>query len=200
MKIKRNIKRINTIIKNDSNQSTKLRSTGRGKYVFPFCDEIPPDIYFSEIKDARNTLTKSGKDAVEVFYVMRNASICSQVVNGINPNEEKKKLYYVRQIYPIDTEYYEHFEDAMSDALQLDGEAFDLNDIIGVTELVSLSYKFSQSIGGFDDRKPWTVDDFAISKEYEEDCGEYGEDIYNEESYNESYFDEYCDENCEGYI
>ncbi len=159
MFIKRNIKKI----KGDSNrnkfQSPKLRSTGRGKYVFPKYPYIPAGKYFSKITDARRIITQSNRDAIEVFYEIKNATICYQIANGILPEDTEIETYYIKQVYPIGTQYYEDFIDSVDEFLEIGGDMFGLEDAIGVTELVSLAYSNS-NVGGFHGRCPFEMDDF----------------------------------------
>lgn len=161
MYIKRNVKKIPVNNTGFHSQSQKLKSTGLGKYRYPTCDMVPSGIYFSEITSVKNTTTNNGKPAIDVTYVIRNASICRDIVNGILPENVEKKLYYIKQRYHENTTHYESFVDAMSQALGLkENEEFDIDNTVGLTELISLSYCTSNSLGSIDARKPFSSDDF----------------------------------------
>ncbi len=149
-----------------------LKSTGRSKYNFPRYGEIPAGNYFSTIMDARFMTTSSGKESVEVCYKMIDAVFCYKYVNGILPVDAKPKKHYVKQVYPLDSVYYDAFTDKMGKALNKVN--FHIDEIIGITEYISLAYDNSNSnIGGIKDRKPCTLDDFIQADDQDEEAEEW---------------------------
>lgn len=156
--------------------SSKLKRNGYGKYKFPIYDEIPSANYFSKVTDIRNTTTKAGKEAIEVFYKIKDGITCYKIANGILPEDTKNESYYIKQVYPKDSQYYEDFVNAMCEALDVD--ECDYEDIIGVTEYISIYYDKSD-IGGIKERIPYVWEDFIKPK----DDDEMIDDEYNEYDY-----------------
>lgn len=148
-----NINRNSTMKRN----SPSLTSNGYSKYRFPVYDEVPSGQYFSKVKSAEYTTTKAGKPAIEVRYIMKDFNTCYKIYKGFVPENEKNPPFYIKQRYPQNTQYYEAFVDSMSEALEK--ESFALNEVIGVTEYVVLSYDKSD-IGGFSERYPFDEEDF----------------------------------------
>ncbi len=162
--IKRNIKKkkqnkteLEPKTKINNKNENRLRSTGYSKYKFPFYDEIPAGNYFSEIKYARFMTTSTGKTALEVGYKFMDAIMCYKKVNGKLPKDTKIDSYYIKQVYPENSLFYEAFVDSMADAL--DADNFEIDDVIGITEYISLAYDKSD-IGGFKQRMPFDIEDF----------------------------------------
>ena len=157
MYTKRNIKKSQTKPSKGTSQASTLISTGKSKYVFPTYPDIQSGYYFSKIDEAKPTKTKSGDDAIEVFYEIKNGVTCYQIANGMLPKDTEIETYYIKQVYPTGTQYYEQLVDSMAEALG--NRKFYVEDIIGVTEYVSLSYNNS-NIGGFNERYPFEMEDF----------------------------------------
>ncbi len=189
MYIKRNIK-ARTTHQNSmtvKSQQPKLVSLGLGHYVFPKCDEVPPGVYYSQIKHAEHSTTRAGDPAVEVYYVMRDARNCKAVMNGWPTEKTNSKKYCIKQVYPKGTRYYKEFTDSMAAALGIKRNVpFDIEDTIGQTEMVKLAYNIGLDIGGFDWRYPFEQEDFI---EYPEET-EVEEQETDEQS---SCGDTYCD-------
>ena len=139
-----------------------FKSKGLGKYKYPNCYEIPAGKYFSKITDVRFSKTQTGKDAVEVFYEIKDGKTCYEIANGIIPNDTENKPYYIKQKYIEGTKYHDEFTDSMAEALE--EYTFKVDKVIGVTEFITLSYDKSD-IGGFSDRTPLEWDDFIISNQ-----------------------------------
>lgn len=152
MKIKRNVKKFNNSNSKGCTQGTKLKSLGLGKYEFPTYNKVPGGEYFSEIKEARRTVSAKGKETIEVYYKIEDASTIYKIANGSLPATTKVDAYYIKQSYPIDTTYCDEFIDSMAEALGYD--EFDIKDVVGVTEHVKLSYG-SGNMGGFSKRIPF---------------------------------------------
>lgn len=144
----------------------RFKSNGLGKYKFPIYDEVPAGNYFSKVKAVNQTTTKSGKEAVEVFYEIKDGATCYKIANGILPDDAENKSYYIKQVYPEGTTYHERFVDSMAEALSKDD--FDYGETVGITEYNTLSYDKSD-IGGFSDRSPFEWDDFIIQETEDED-------------------------------
>lgn len=130
--------------------SSKLKSNGWGKYKYPIYGEVPPGWYVSEIMDYNETTTKSGKPTIEVYYKIEPQAQYYNRVNGLSKENDKIDNYYIKQSYPEGTQFRDEFVDSMCDALGKD--EFELEEIIGITERVSLSYKDYSNFGGFGQR------------------------------------------------
>lgn len=148
-----NIKRNSTIKRNPPS----LTSKGYGKYKFPVCDEVPSGKYFSEVTSAEYITTNAGKPAIEVRYILKDFVTCYKIYNELVPKNEKNPHFYIKQRYPENSQYYDAFVDSMSESLEK--ENFTLDDVIGVTECVKLSYDKSD-LGGFSERFPFDEEDF----------------------------------------
>lgn len=173
--IKRNIKKFNT--NGNIHQGIYVKSSGKGIYQFPYCGTVPGGIYFSEIKSVTMSKTRNGDAAIEVCYAMRNAYACEREVNGLPLCGVDDKMYYIKQKYPKGTQYCYDFIDAMAKTLNIKaGITFNMNNIVGVTELVKLEYG-SSSIGGFTGRKPFEKEDFYDPSLHEEDEEEIVEQV-----------------------
>ena len=189
MEISRNIKKL-TPKTTQTNYATPPgdKKHRLGKYRFPMIDEVPSGYYMSRIMHARNVRTKSGKDAVELFYKMLPLNYCYQIVNNIIPEDPKIKPFFVRQRYPKDSMYYEEFEYAMFEALDADADyELDLNDIIGLEERINLTYASDTAFGGIKDRVVCSMDDLVNEQDEEEithtDEDEYAYDEYDDDGY-----------------
>lgn len=147
--IKRNIKvgqKINP--QNNRNKPFTIASGGLGKYDYPHCDKVPAGLYFSEIMKAEVADTSRGNEALKVYYkLIRQIDFYNMAIGKIDSS--KCKCFYVIQSYPLGTQFYEAFAQAMEEAL--DDTDIELEDIKGVTERVSLGYGKSD-IGGFNGR------------------------------------------------
>ncbi len=161
----------------------EMSGTGLGLYRLPRCGEMPPGNYYSEVIHATYVTTKAGDKAVKVYYTLMDAIDCYQVANNIRPADTVIKKHYVIQVYPYGSTPYLDFTDSMAEALGLGyGVSFSLEDIIGVTEYVTLSFTSKGGIGGFDSRAPFKWSDFKrLSKNQtvsddEDEPGDYEED------------------------
>ena len=173
--IKRNVK-MNPIVKKENKINPivtknphRLKSNGFSKYKFPVYEEVPSAKYFSKITDAKYTVTKSGKDAVEILYEIKDGVTCYKIANGILPDDTQNNPYYIKQVYPEGSQYYNNFVDSMAEAL--DKNDFELDEVIGVTEYTTLSYDKSD-IGGFSERVPFEWDDFIVLTSQNDDVTE----------------------------
>ena len=122
------------------------------KYVIPRKCMIPSGKYVSVVMYAYLTLTNSGKDAIAVYYKIRQAP------PQPDSNKNKKfsrKTYYIRQLYPDGTKSFNEFLNSMDEALGT--KSYTLKDTVGVTEYVTLSYYRKNSIGRYSKRTPITL-------------------------------------------
>ena len=201
LELKRNIVNrhgVNTLTPK-SNNSGVLKSSGLGKYKYPTCDIVPPNTYFSKVKKVENVILKSGKKALRVYYILKDFIKCHKMVNELIPADTHIEKYYIKQDYPLGTQYYETFLDSMDEALNKGGIGFSIEEIIGITEYVTLAYG-KCDIGGFTHRRPFVYDDFvalyqsSISsyEEIEEDeyVDEHQELLHDEDAE----FDDYLDD------
>ncbi len=184
MYIKRNIKKINSNSATNIPQRKTLKSNGRSKYKLPSYSDVPSGNYFSEIVYAGFTTTGKGKPAIEVHYKMISSAAAYKKANGIPLDEKDSKVYYVKQIYPEGTEFYDSFIDSMDEALGCDGEEFDIEEVVGVTEYVSIGYDAGCDIGGIKRRDPCDFEDFIKEEEPDEESeDEYEDEYYAEPGY-----------------
>lgn len=137
------------------------KKLGFGKYRLPYIDEVPADWYCSEIVHIEETFTRAGDEAIAVFYNVAKFSDVYRKVNGLRKSGEKMKVFYIKQIYPINSDPHRQFLESMYDALDLDYEDdIDLGDCIGVEEAISLAYGSVSGIGGIQKRCPIDEDYF----------------------------------------
>lgn len=184
MYIKRNIKKRTTGQSANTTQHQSLRSTGQSKYKLPIYSDVPPGNYFSEIVYAGFTTTSKGKPAIEVHYKMISSAAAYKKANGIPLDEKDSKVYHVKQIYPEGTEFYHSFIDSMDEALAREGEEFTLDEVVGVTEYVSIGYDEGCDIGGIKRRHPCDFEDFIKEEEPDEESeDEYEDEYYVEPGY-----------------
>ena len=120
---------------------------------------------------------------------MKDGITSWKIANGFLPPDTINKSFYVKQIYPVGTSYYEDFVDSMSESLgYYDGEEFTLEEIIGRTEYVNIAYdSYNSDLGGIKGRCPMSWKEFiqlntkkktAVS--YEEDCEESTAEVAND--------------------
>lgn len=148
--------KVEPIVKNNPHI---FKSNGLGKYKYPNCYEIPAGKYFSKVTNVKFSQTRTGEEAIDVYYEIRDGKTCYDIANGIIPADTKNDPYYIKQKYPETSKYYDMFVDSMSEALEK--EEFEYEEVIGVTEFVKLEYDKSD-IGGFTERTPLEWDDFII--------------------------------------
>ncbi len=152
-----------------TNNSSKLKANGLGKYRYPIYGDIPGGWYVSKITDAKMGTTRKGKSSIEVYYEIEPVSQCYKRMNDLLKDNYKDERYYIKQSYPEDTQFYDDFADAMADALGKD--AFDLSETIGVTEQIQLTYNNYNNFGGIDGREPIKYEDYIKTDEPKDgDC------------------------------
>ena len=188
MKIQRKARNIVRPCTTSNTKTSQNKKLGYGKYRLPNIDDVPADQYYSMIVHIENTTTsRSNKKAVAVYYDIAKFSDVYRKVNKFFKEGEKVKELYIKQIYPLSSDSYILFLEAMHDALNVSYEEdIDLNDCIGVTECISLGYSNFSPIGGIQQRYPWEYGDFKYLYEEENstvassddgiglECDEYG--------------------------
>lgn len=153
--VKRNIKKTASSQTEPIAEMPNLfRSEGLSRYKYPNYDEVPAGYYFSKIEKVKPVTTKAGKPAYEVYYLLREGVTCYNIIKGNLPVDTDIKTYYIKQSYPMDTQYFFDFIDAMAVALDIGNKEFFIDDIVGVEEYVTLEYGRSD-IGGFTKREPF---------------------------------------------
>ena len=184
------IKRKNTMVKNENgvinNTLPKSRKLGYGEYILPQCDDVPSGKYYSRITNVER-ITSKGKPGISVCYKMIKFQDAYQKLNNIYKINKDPTIYKIRQIYPFDSQAYDRFLEAMYEALELDyKEDIALEDIIGITEVIGISYSKHSDIGGISTRTPWDEESFVylynknnapnppIDNYYDVEYGEYG--------------------------
>ena len=162
MKIQRKTK---NIVTSPTTLETKLpqnKKLGYGKYRFPNIDVVPADQYYSIIEHIEDTVTaRSNKKAIVVYYDIAKFSDVYRKANKLFKNGEKLKKLYIKQVYPLDSDAYRLFLEAMYDALNLSYEEdIALMDCVGQTECIFIGYTSSTGVGGIQKRYPWNDEDF----------------------------------------
>lgn len=156
--VKRNMSAIQP---NNSNKLPTSKKLGFSKYVLPKVDIIPGGNYYAMIDRAEKSLTWKKEEAITVYYRISPCPEVYKKVNNLLPKGTKITIYYIRQVYPIGSSYYDTFITAMYNEL---GKSYDedieLDEIIGLTELIILSYEKLNGIGGISQRCYYTDEDF----------------------------------------
>ncbi|MBQ4528303.1 MAG: hypothetical protein II998_09540 [Clostridia bacterium] len=134
-----------------SKTSFKLTRKKANNFNLPYPNQVPAGDYISRVVSAKETITKSGNDAIEVCYEIKEASICEKILNGKLSSNTNIPTYNIRQIYPLGTSFFDNYCEAMAEAVGID--EMDLDDTIGVTEHVTLDYG-NATIGGYIGRHP----------------------------------------------
>ena len=185
MIIKRKATQIPTGATSANNKLPQTGNLGYGKYRLPLEADVPPDQYYSEIVHIENTTTRSDKEAIAVYYKITKFSDVFKKANNLLKKGEKLKIYYIKQIYPIDSEAYLDFIESMYEALELPYDVqIDMDQCVGVTEDISLGYTSRSGIGGINARRYWEDDDFIALYQYQ----------YGDSSYPSVEYDEYGNE------
>ncbi len=161
------------------------KTLGFSDYRLPYVDTIPADQYYSKIVHIEATLTRSGKKAIAVYYKIIKFSDMYQKVNKLSDRETK--ILHIKQIYPLDSQPYVDFLQAMHDILGIAYEdELDIEQVINITEAIKISYSSSSGIGGISSRMYWNRKGFiklyqdkiattsAINDHYDVEYDEYG--------------------------
>ena len=124
-------------------KSVPLKRVTKTDFEFIFKNNVPAGKYESIIEKLKEVTTKRGFPAVEVCYELKSLGGTSS------------QTYKVKQVYPEGTEYYGDFVKAMEDAINAsDDQEISFDDLIGVTEKVTVMYPNNGNWGTFTDRKP----------------------------------------------
>lgn len=158
----RNIKKVNANKRSMSKiHSNSIKSNGWGKFKFPIQDEVPEDRYVSRIMNVQETVTRKGEQAIAVFYKLESVVQCYKRVRNLLPDDYKKTYYHIKQVYPKEGQFFEDFSDAMSlELFGIEGCEFNIEDIIGIEEIIELSYTAYSKIGGISKRNPVNYEAF----------------------------------------
>ena len=134
---------------------------GWSKYILPTEDIVPADRYFSKIMHIERTNTYLKEEAFAVYYSIAKFSDVYKKVNNLFEHNEKPNVLYIKQIYPLESDRYCAFMEAMYDALELDDdEEIPMDRCIGITENILIGYRSGSGIGGITDRCRWSKEDF----------------------------------------
>lgn len=160
-KIRRNIRKINTQSASTNsntyanNEPIMLQSDGLGKYTFPVEEDVPTGYYISKIVSAESCLTRSGDQAIEVFYEIEPFRQYINRVKGLAEENFCDIHHYIKQKYPLNREHFKRFVDAMARALDKDiGVGFLAEKVVGVEEYIHIEYPDGQHFGCITDRAP----------------------------------------------
>lgn len=119
-----------------------LIATKPKQYDYPVVKNVKPGEYIAKIDRCEFANTKRGVPALVVSYTLES----------YNDSDEK---HFIKQSYPKDSRPLEHFNIAMTKALNLEeGEEYEPDDCIGVKEKVTLTYKDEDGFGNFSKREP----------------------------------------------
>ena len=160
------VSNISTDVSTPSNTLAR-KKPGWSQYVFPREDTVPPDSYYSEIVKIENTITYSKEKAIAVYYKIAKFSDVYKKANHLSEKNEKLKILYIKQVYPINSDAYDRFIDTMYEELGLnDDENITVDDCIGLTEAISIGYISRSGIGSIMDRCYW--DEECFVEQYQE--------------------------------
>ena len=163
------MKKMKTIIKrnigvrqeSDSRKLPTSKKLGFSKYVLPKIDDVPAGHYYSRIENVENSMTWRKEKAITVYYRISPRVEIYKKANNLLPKGTKVRRYFIRQVYPIGSSYYDTFITAMYDDLGKSyDEDIDFDEIIGLTELIILSYEKPDGIGGISQRCYYEDEDF----------------------------------------
>ena len=190
--VKRNIY---TSRASNSNKLPTSKNMGFSKYVLPKVDTVPGGHYYSIIKKVENSLTWKKEKAITVYYRISPCPEVYKKVNNLLPEGTKITRYYIRQVYPIGSSYYDTFITAMYEELgQSYDEDIEFDEIVGLTELIILSYEKLDGIGGISERCYYKDEDFIdarYSNNLDDEVCEDGEDcIETPQNSSDKYIDE----------
>lgn len=148
-------------------------------YKFPKYDAVPKGVYHSEIKSAKGIISKTGKPSIEICYIFKEGYTYCDMIQGYLEEDTPIKTYYIKQVYSEDTKRHRELGAAMAKALNIKNESenITLDKIIGVTELVELSYDLDSDFGQIVARKPFYEEEWIAAAATAED-----EDIVEEDS------------------
>ena len=167
--IQRNIKR-NQIVKKSAGVSSlaitgksphKFKSNGYGKFKYPTYEEVPSGEYFSKIVAAEDSITSNGKYAIELLYEIISLQECYKIVNGLMSEKDTDAVIYIRIKLSESNPYYQIFIDSMSRALDKGDEEFEVKDLKGITEHITLAYNgdYANYIERFPYKFEWYKED-----------------------------------------
>lgn len=163
--MKRNIVKRTVIKNNEREKKIKFKKSCLGKYQFPIETNVPPGLYISKIEAICQSCTKRGEQSYDVCYRIASLSACYRKANGILSQGEEVNYYFIKQRYVYGSDYDAMFIEAMHNTGIVDDE-FDADDVIGITEKISLIYKSDGGLGSIDKRCPITRKD--LKEEYQE--------------------------------
>lgn len=168
MYIKRNIKikRSGSVPVQSTKNDLVIQSNGLGSYKYPIEEEVPEGAYASRIRHVAHTIDKFKNAAIEVYYDIEPLNQAAYRVNyGEYPPEYEPKEYRIKQKYPLNSNRFQEFADAMSKALYGEvGHDFPIDELNDILEDVDLKYPYSK-IGGYTYRRPISYDDLLKSEE-----------------------------------
>lgn len=146
----------NATVNSTTNTLSKTRTLGYSDYRLPYLDAVPADMYYSKIVHVENTTTYSGKAAIAVFYKMVKFSDVYRTINKLSSAPKEVKQFKIKQIYPLDSQPYADFLEAMYAMLGVNhDEKLDMQKLIGLKEAITIAYTNSNGIGGISYRREW---------------------------------------------
>lgn len=130
------------------------------KYKSPELLKLCEGDYFIKIVDARYTLDSEGTKVLEVLYDIRDKSVYYDIVNDIIKDNVLVKIQHLKLSHHVDSKYYKEFIHYMSLLLSIKkGTSFNLNRIVGETELAHLAYNKRDNTYHFDSRVAFCTQD-----------------------------------------
>ena len=134
----------------------KLVCTFKSIFYYPKEDEVPSGKYFSKIYDACLGFDKYNREVMDVYYVLQPEVECFKKENGMTTDETTE--HYVKQRYVVGSERYDRMIESVTASLGIGyNEEFNVEDMVGATERVLLTYSGEDCIGGFEKRIAWTL-------------------------------------------
>ena len=167
--------------------SMPQRALGYGEYIFPNIDDVPADQYYSVISHIENAHTRAGEQAIAVYYDIAKFSDVYRKINKLSKKNEQIKILKIKQLYPLESDPYMRFLEAMYEALNIAfDETINFEDCIGLREAIKIGYTSRSGIGGILQRCPF--DEQGFIDMYEDEQEKYSSAIPVEDEYVE------CDE------
>ena len=179
--IQRNIK--NKKVKED--EPMVLESDGYENHKFILDGYIPAGHYYCKLVRAFIRKTEATKKpALEVLYKIRSLSACYKIINDKTATKEEKVIYYIKEVYPLHTDYYKNFLVAMRKALGLrKNEKMTTEDVVGVEERIFIGFDGNSKFGSIKSREPFVYEDYI---EYHEELMQDDEDVENDNAHQDN--------------
>lgn len=160
--IQRNVKKISGKKEVRKDEPMVLEIDEYADYSFILDGEVPAGYYYSKIVHAEPMVTKSKNEpAVMVFYKIKGLRACYKILNGEKPTKKENKIYRVKEVYPMSTQYYKNFVRAMQITLGLSKQSKPTTkDVVGVEEHIFIGFDGPGKFGSIKNREPFIRENY----------------------------------------